>query len=487
MIVMQKGGTMKYGLTKNDILIVKNMINMTKQYPTSHYITIDNEKVTLDKLSKNLIINPNNFLNDFQHRINTFYEWSTKRNLVEIVVILTARDGHNSMPDVIRYFQQQLKQIRQLEAWRLIDKNQKAYFHIKEPHRSGTPHINIVFWLPQENVSAFLIALQKKYQSPQIYIYSSHIPASYTFTEKMKKNGKKYENNDIHGFIVKPNKSMIPYITKNIQKIAKNLQEYYDRNKPLSDLTLWYLKHKIRIFGTSQTFAPLDAYKKVRNLYTYIQFTDLVQENTIQIWKKKQQIHLITKNENEILWIKDDIQVYSENEKHDYDTTTYNKIPPPELIIIQGSLKTIQKQNGTIVYEIDKLTSQPEHNPVLNENERRLIQLMKDEVTSAIKQEIRDTQDNLKDKLEVIDNKTTKVVNNTEKLLKTHNSTGKKLDKEFLSTEDIEMLYSISKSSQKGFRNRIKDPLPYHQEKVGAKITYKKTEVDEWKERQKAK
>lgn len=59
--------------------------------------------------------------------------------------------------------------------------------------------------------------------------------------------------------------------------------------------------------------------------------------------------------------------------------------------------------------------------------------------------------------------------------------------KVYISVRDLEDLYSISESQQKGLRGRIKNPLPYHQDGHGGKIRYKVSEVEEWMSLQKVK
>jgi len=52
--------------------------------------------------------------------------------------------------------------------------------------------------------------------------------------------------------------------------------------------------------------------------------------------------------------------------------------------------------------------------------------------------------------------------------------------KDIVSVNEFETLYGYSSSSQKGFRSRLNDPIPFIQKKLGSKILYKKSEVDKW-------
>ena len=55
--------------------------------------------------------------------------------------------------------------------------------------------------------------------------------------------------------------------------------------------------------------------------------------------------------------------------------------------------------------------------------------------------------------------------------------------KDIITVEEFELLYDYSKESQKGFRARLNDPLPYIQKSFGAKIQYRKPDVEAWLKR----
>lgn len=57
-------------------------------------------------------------------------------------------------------------------------------------------------------------------------------------------------------------------------------------------------------------------------------------------------------------------------------------------------------------------------------------------------------------------------------------------EKKYITVNEFEKIYNISKSSQKNLRNRLTDKLPYHQKVVGGKIVYVVNEVEKWFENQ---
>lgn len=52
--------------------------------------------------------------------------------------------------------------------------------------------------------------------------------------------------------------------------------------------------------------------------------------------------------------------------------------------------------------------------------------------------------------------------------------------KKYINTKQFEEIYNISISSQRDFRGRLEDALPYHQKKFRGTITYIVEEVEKW-------
>ena len=56
--------------------------------------------------------------------------------------------------------------------------------------------------------------------------------------------------------------------------------------------------------------------------------------------------------------------------------------------------------------------------------------------------------------------------------------------KKYITTKEMEDIYNISISSQKDYRGRLNDPLPFHQKVVRGKITYIVEEIEKWLQNQ---
>ena len=57
--------------------------------------------------------------------------------------------------------------------------------------------------------------------------------------------------------------------------------------------------------------------------------------------------------------------------------------------------------------------------------------------------------------------------------------------KDTIDVKEFELLYGYSKETQKGFRSRLIDSIPFEQKGFKSKIRYKKSEVDKWLEGEK--
>ena len=56
--------------------------------------------------------------------------------------------------------------------------------------------------------------------------------------------------------------------------------------------------------------------------------------------------------------------------------------------------------------------------------------------------------------------------------------------KKYITTDEMVEIYNMSISSQRDYRGRLNDPLPFNQEKFRTKITYTVEEIEKWKKNQ---
>jgi hypothetical protein len=53
-------------------------------------------------------------------------------------------------------------------------------------------------------------------------------------------------------------------------------------------------------------------------------------------------------------------------------------------------------------------------------------------------------------------------------------------NKKYITVNEFEKMFNVSKSSQRDLRSRLRNPLPYHQKIEGGKIVYVVSEVEKW-------
>jgi hypothetical protein len=56
--------------------------------------------------------------------------------------------------------------------------------------------------------------------------------------------------------------------------------------------------------------------------------------------------------------------------------------------------------------------------------------------------------------------------------------------KKYISVKEMTLIHNMSKTSQQNYRERLYNPLPYHQKVAGGKITYIVEEIEKWLENQ---
>ena len=59
------------------------------------------------------------------------------------------------------------------------------------------------------------------------------------------------------------------------------------------------------------------------------------------------------------------------------------------------------------------------------------------------------------------------------------------IQSEYVGTKELERRFNIKERSQKAYRGRVHNPIPYYQDIENGKISYKISEVEQWIQEQK--
>jgi len=479
---------MSYGLESSDNELALLTVKKVRMYPDKNFLSVGNREIPFAELSDSLLVNPQKFMKLFTDRLNAYEEYADKRGLCQITIVLTAKDNNLSKKEIVDDLNKDLERLRQRVAWKKIRKDLKLYISTIEPHATGRPHVNVVFWLPQENVEKFIEDLLSKFKYPQIYIMSSFIPSNFNCKERVNKKGKTElvcTRDDLEGFIVKTDISMLKYVTKNIRKIAKQLEQ----NKyEVSELLTWYLVNNMRFFNMSQNIGPVWAYKKVKNIFSLLNFTELWECGDIQAWKQNKSLDKITQG-NVLLWEKSEKLSYSSAYKG--NIVKKNIISPYNIdienpkteILWHGSLKTIVQQNGIQKFEI--ILSESGKNLNCGSYEHANVTDLENSNTKKLENSIEIIQNVQFIMQQSID----KVLEEQKKVLKEIQEKNKKIDLvsdiKYVGTKELDRIFDIKIRTQKNLRGRVENPLPFHQDVENGKISYYVPDIEEWKYKQK--
>jgi len=187
---------------------------------------------------------------------------------------------HNGYKRLIKMF----SDIRKDRSWAKIEKNLRLFFSVIEPTKNLTAHIHIVIWVPMDNVANLIETFFRFNPYPTTHIYTKQIPKS---LHKKYKRGLVKSNNDI------------------INYALKYLNNLMNEDDEVSNLSLWYLAHKITPFSSSRSFIPQDIYKKLGGRNTLYDATKNYYTNAIYAWnnvntKKLMKVFV----QDDIIWTK---------------------------------------------------------------------------------------------------------------------------------------------------------------------------------------
>ena len=286
-----------FGMSDNMLEKAKYKIKANKAYMASHGIMIDDKIIPFKNFVANSYINPDRYIAELQHRAWSVYDYAQENNLSNLFLTLTlpshwhpmksfkgklAKNKKfagrkvitvckhpltgqklfllNSDENIDKYspkgasseLSRLLVLLRNERSFRTIPKDERCYFRVTEPHKDGTPHLHVSFFLPQNNIDSCVRAINRLFPAPQ---------------SKVELN----VNSPVH------------YLMKYVLKTLDDLREDVDN---LTALSLWYVYHGISRFYTSRTFASLDVYRKLHGTYSLRNLTKAIQNDTVTVWRE---------------------------------------------------------------------------------------------------------------------------------------------------------------------------------------------------------
>ncbi len=334
-----------YGLTPFQREQALNKLHKNIEFMHTNGIQLDDKIVTYADFVQNSYMNSNRYIAEIQHRAWNMYAYARERNLANLMLTLTLPSRWHShktnkkgklvpnpkyagRPVITKIGQYNIinahvivkppliepyldfsktidyytprnasKELSRLfkklfddRSYKDIDKDDRCYFRVTEPHKDGTPHIHMSLFVPFDRVERIEKAFKRKFPQPQ-------------------------------GKIEKDIRKPVNYLMKYVLKTFDDLR----KEQNISNLTLWYLHHGISRFYTSKTFINLEVYRKLKGEYNLCELTDAYREGRINVYYYKGTDKLaLIENEYGTLYTPKPINYF---EKHDTQTEVhYNSL-----------------------------------------------------------------------------------------------------------------------------------------------------------------
>ncbi len=261
-----------YGLSKEDREASWKKINDTRFFLDNHFCDIGGKTFAYSQFFKNSFINSDRYVSELQNRAWSLYHYAQLRNLTNVFVTLTlpseyhryktAKNGKlvknpKFIDDEFHTPKQASKELSKLmrkivndRSYSKIPSENRLYFRVTEPHKNGTPHIHISFFMPDENVENFVEMINRKFPKPQSKVET-----------------------DV--------KSPVNYLMK---YILKTLDDLRGNNQNITDLSLWYVLHGINRFYTSRTLISLDIYRVLGGRYNLLELTTMYKNKELTVY-----------------------------------------------------------------------------------------------------------------------------------------------------------------------------------------------------------
>ena len=366
----------KYGLTKQDLMIVRDKIKRQKDFLDKNELITKNGQV---KKLIDLSFSANHsyrYYAQLANKVNTMENIALNERLVPLFLTMTLdgfyRDlikgdynrfnGYDkqkkeeirvSVPeneklgfirskmkknerltikDLYNILNYQMRQFRNGVAFKNLYKSGKKYIYIRtvEPHQDGVPHFHMMLFVPKEYINAFRTDFKRFFVAPR----------------NKRKKAFQTDITNASAYIMK-------YITKSFMDIKND--------KELDYIQAWYIKHRIMRCVTSRSVLPQWVYQKCSIFekdWGYL--TDILNSpNNHSEWSREHDSFWIydTWSDREIEYIHGRLSVYSKG----YLVKRAGKVSPKKKTSYKKQYETIpttwkKKDEKIPIYTDKKLT-----------------------------------------------------------------------------------------------------------------------------------
>ena len=256
-----------YGISETDKIFLKTKLENQKKFLDSNFFMINGEYVPYSNFYFSSWHNSNRYIAELNNRVASLNDYALKQDLKPIFAVLTLpseyhqqklitlKSGRKKLVYNKKYINDEAHSVKsgagKLQAlvrkiicsrcFRAIPSDKRCYISTKEPHLDGTCHLNFLVFVPKENFDDCVRVIKDYFL-------------------------------DTHSRVETDIKNATSYVMKYIFKTLDDLRKNPDLDN-LTDISYWYLKHKIRRFTMSQTFISLEIYRRLNGSIDLISLT----------------------------------------------------------------------------------------------------------------------------------------------------------------------------------------------------------------------
>jgi hypothetical protein len=259
-----------YGLTKNDLEVVREKLRLQNNFLEYSYITNDHtgQSFSLKDCIVSSNHNPQRYYGEIQNRINTLEREANEAGLTPVFLTMTLPSEFHEMKqsngklvpnpkyngttpkDAVKILTKQFAKLRQDRSLKELTKAQRMYYRVNEPHKDGTPHTHILLFIPKDRIDRVEVAFNRLFLQV----------------------GNKYEKNI---------KSASSYIMKYINKTLPMSKEQISESDQY--INAWYVKHRVNRFCSSRSMAPMYLYRLLSHRFSLYGLTQVRKGDSLQV------------------------------------------------------------------------------------------------------------------------------------------------------------------------------------------------------------
>jgi hypothetical protein len=259
-----------YGLTKNDLEVVREKLRLQNNFLEYSYIT--NDRTGQSFSLKDCIVssnhNPQRYYGEIQNRINTLEREAINAGLTPVFLTVTLPGEFHEMKQIngklvpnpkyngttpkeaVKILTKQFAKLRQDRSLKELTKAQRMYYRVNEPHKDGTPHTHILLFIPKDRIDRVEVAFNRLFLQV----------------------GNKFEKNI---------KSASSYIMKYINKTLPMSKEQISESDQF--INAWYVKHRVNRFCSSRSMAPMYLYRLLSHRFSLYGLTQVRKGDSLQV------------------------------------------------------------------------------------------------------------------------------------------------------------------------------------------------------------